>query len=543
DMYRLSREQKLLSSQGLATASVRHMDRVECSRNKALIVAEAGPHLVQALNTVPNSQFTWLVLQNDIQVAKEMLQDTSISFDCELLVATPANSKVDLTEVYRVSDNSPLQTDKFGVWNSAEGLKAPQKSLQGRRTSLHGLALKTGLKIEVPVSGDKTDERESSTGFFLEYWENMEKWMNFTTEYLYPSDGAYGGKLENGSWSGVIGMLMSKEVDASSVAFEMTADRAQVVDFTLPLYNIRSVMIIRMPSTVALTWNAFLNPFSHKLWGIVIFAMILCILCIATTKEFGFSTSSFLVAGIFCLQGHSLSQRTTSLRLLLLTAYVTAVVIMASYSASFISSLTLRKPKLPFKNFREFLQDGSYQLSMLPSTSRLNFFKSSQAEIIKQVYRKTISPSEKSLPTEELEGMERLCTHDNLAYIVSDKHLAYFGHMMSCGYKVVPGAFVPGSVAIALRKGSPYKGLFNYMIRKLRRGGHVRIIYERFASKRKKSLKGYVHYDINLPDVAPILFVLLWGVLQASCFLLIERCVYWLACKRYLYTFNPSSVD
>ncbi|KAJ9587754.1 hypothetical protein L9F63_018826 [Diploptera punctata] len=466
--------------------------------------------------------FTWILFIDKYVALDVLFAGIDIPFNCEFVVAQPQNDFVLLSEIYRVSSSQSLQFNRFGNWSQSLGLSVPSCGLYARRGNLNGYTLKTGLKIEHTDRGQHDTEMNSfSTDFFLEYWRYLEKEINFTTEYHYPPDNAYGGKLENGTWTGVIGMLKSGQVEISNVAFEMTAERSEAVDFTLPLYNVRTGMIIRKPSSVALPWNAYLKPFSFKLWAAVLFIMLLSVACMSATRQTSIASSMFLVTAAFCLQGQNLLQRCTSLRLVMVTIYLTAVIVIASYSASFISRLTLREPALPFTDFNEFLQDGSYQLAMLPSTSRLDFLKSSRAELIRQVYKKTVAPYEKNFPTQELVGVESICTKDKYAYFISDKHLVYFSKKISCSYAEIPGASYPGSVAIALRKGSPYTKLFSFRVQEMRRSGLIKTIFIRYSSRlRQDSVE--VRYDIDVTDIAPILCILLAGILTALCILAVE---------------------
>jgi hypothetical protein len=57
------------------------------------------------------------------------------------------------------------------------------------------------------------------------------------------------------------------------------------------------------------------------------------------------------------------------------TSYLTAVVFLASYSASLISSLTMRRPALPFETFQQVLEDGTYRLNVLSNSGELDYFR------------------------------------------------------------------------------------------------------------------------------------------------------------------------
>jgi hypothetical protein len=49
--------------------------------------------------------------------------------------------------------------------------------------------------------------------------------------------------------------------------------------------------------------------------------------------------------------------------------------LLSYYSAAFITDLTLQDPALPFTNFEEFLEDGSYMLGMMRKSAQMDYFK------------------------------------------------------------------------------------------------------------------------------------------------------------------------
>jgi hypothetical protein len=57
-----------------------------------------------------------------------------------------------------------------------------------------------------------------------------------------------------------------------------------------------------------------------------------------------------------------------------LTAYLAAVVLLAAYSAIFISFLTVRYSALPFTTFEGILQDGTFKLGILDQSVEFSFF-------------------------------------------------------------------------------------------------------------------------------------------------------------------------
>jgi hypothetical protein len=72
--------------------------------------------------------------------------------------------------------------------------------------------------------------------------------------------------------------------------------------------------------------------------------------------------------------GHEWTPWSWPCRLVCLTAYLAAVVLLAAYSGTFISFLTVRHSSLPFTTFEGILQDGTYKLGILERSVELNFF-------------------------------------------------------------------------------------------------------------------------------------------------------------------------
>jgi len=67
--------------------------------------------------------------------------------------------------------------------------------------------------------------------------------------------------------------------------------------------------------------------------------------------------------------------KSTSGRIVILTSYMTSMVLMAAYSAFLISSMAVQHHHLPFKDLQGLLHDGSYRLGVLKNSSEINMFE------------------------------------------------------------------------------------------------------------------------------------------------------------------------
>jgi hypothetical protein len=73
-----------------------------------------------------------------------------------------------------------------------------------------------------------------------------------------------------------------------------------------------------------------------------------------------------------CIAGQRDDVNNTSGRIVVLTAYVTSVVLMAAYSAFLISSLAVQHRELPFRDLQGLVHEGSYKLGVVDNTSTIN---------------------------------------------------------------------------------------------------------------------------------------------------------------------------
>lgn len=61
----------------------------------------------------------------------------------------------------------------------------------------------------------------------------------FSSDYYTSEGGWYGSNVGNGTWNGLVGMLMRNEVQIANVDMTWTADRGDVVDFITQIDQVR----------------------------------------------------------------------------------------------------------------------------------------------------------------------------------------------------------------------------------------------------------------------------------------------------------------
>ncbi|XP_021923397.1 probable glutamate receptor isoform X5 [Zootermopsis nevadensis] len=483
------------------------------------------------------SNFFWLLFLDKSSSLEEFFTDINIPFDCEFLVAQPENDHaVGLTEVYRVSPTLPLQTYRFGNWTPDGGLTWPSRGFYHRRNNLQGLTLKTGLKLEGNNSESLNRvETKTFSGVVSRIWRQLENEMNFTTQYYEPEANTCNSSTSNASCAGINGMLQTGQVDVSNAATRMSAVRLATVDFTVPIGESRFYIVIKANDVFIKKWIVFATPFSLRLWIAVACIMVVSAICLTeiqvlerrndegNTEDFSFVTAMFLVVGVFCQQGHNISTKSTPVLLTFVTSYLTAVVLFACYSAGFVSYLTLRHSQLPFTDFKGFLKDGSFELLAMKRSVEWDYFKSSSDDVLREIYSKFLLRLEVSHPDTALEGLQRVCHHTKVAFIICTDDMMTYVDKINCTIVRIPEASFPASVAFALAKGSHFRGLFNHRLQQLRRNG-VLNMWNWYVSSKMRHRVDPPKPSISIRVAKPILYVLAVGAVFAVGVLTVEIC-------------------
>ncbi|KAF2349296.1 Ionotropic glutamate receptor L-glutamate and glycine-binding domain [Trinorchestia longiramus] len=85
-----------------------------------------------------------------------------------------------------------------------------------RQQDLQGRTLQVSVLNNWPFFGVTHDEGGNlvpESGIDVSVVSTLGKIMNFSIQVVTPSDGEWGKKLPNGSWSGIIGMVTRREVN------------------------------------------------------------------------------------------------------------------------------------------------------------------------------------------------------------------------------------------------------------------------------------------------------------------------------------------
>ncbi|KAF8773854.1 Glutamate receptor like protein [Argiope bruennichi] len=93
----------------------------------------------------------------------------------------------------------------------------------------------------------------------------VSKAMGFTYDLIFPADGLFGNRLDNGSWTGVVGLLDRNEADMAFAYLSMNYDRFLILDFSTTYTSQVQTFVTEIPPLIPKT-TVFMYPFSLSIW-------------------------------------------------------------------------------------------------------------------------------------------------------------------------------------------------------------------------------------------------------------------------------------
>ena len=168
-------------------------------------------------------------------------------------------------------------------------------------------------------------------------------------------------------------LLLIKFISNSFVSrMTQTPERGQALDLLPAISGSKPEIFIKVIDDRAISWAAFLNPFSHDTWIVLLFvaAIISCFLTLnerffGPSKDVDVFVNHYLrnlwVAFKANAGGRPSSiKKNTSYKIVLFDCLLVGSVVWMAYRASFTSELSVKKLKLPFNDL-ESLSKTSYR--------------------------------------------------------------------------------------------------------------------------------------------------------------------------------------
>ena len=253
-----------------------------------------------------------------------------------------SNDSLEITEFYSVCDPPIEVSNHVESWQNGALLKQ-STSLLHRRSDLKGCTFKVGVVEYKPYLFITGTNISTIRGFDIELLKYLKEAMNFDFVYVFPDDGEFGSKSANGSWSGLVKLLVDKEIHFTASSLANTFERSQVIDFSVSFSTYYADLISQTRNSIRV--NSFLAVFNKSTWISLVFtlmALVFGIGFIALAHNTGSITLSFFaIIGGFLCQGTPQICSALSVRVIMVTCLLFGMVSFAVFGALLTSVLSV----------------------------------------------------------------------------------------------------------------------------------------------------------------------------------------------------------
>ncbi|KZC14435.1 Glutamate receptor delta-1 subunit [Dufourea novaeangliae] len=290
-----------------------------------------------------------------------IFRDANVLPDSEVFLARRLRDNfTDIYSIYKPSPTGELIFEDRGNWTTDRGLQPNNRiPVSRRRRDLRGTHLRSCLVMTDPDTINHLTDYENKhidpiTKANYPWILTMVARMNATISFRITD--TWGYRDENGSWSGMTGMLQRREIDIGGTGTFFVKERLPVLDYVQLYTRTRSLFIFRQPllSTVS---NIFTLPFHRSVWlALGVFLLLVVVLLYFSSKwEYRRGTSEYweslnpaeqtlsdnvmVVLGAMAQQGYYYEPYRVPPRIVTLMLLLAALSLYASYTANIVALL------------------------------------------------------------------------------------------------------------------------------------------------------------------------------------------------------------
>ena len=351
-----------------------------------------------------------------------------------------------LLEQYSVM-GSRIEKRQVGYWRRSGGLRMTSRGIWERRSNLRGVQLRSAVLAQgalTTVERDSTGGLVTARGPLQDVWRYLEEHLNFTTVLSEPPDGKFGFPSASG-WDGAVRMLLDGRADVVTCGLTRTAERAEVVDFALPLFHERATLFMTK---------------SPYLWrSLVLISLIVVSAALPMVNHFrGKAKSSAQLYKIAIFS-----------RVFFFVFGVAGYLTFANYSQSLEDFTVFRPTPAEIKSFDDVVRHN-YSVITVKSTGSHGLLASAEpGSPMQRAYREIMEENPEAKVDNIVDARRRLLESDDMTLLFGSSEMMHEGVDDFRQLNITDAIDI--QVGWALRKNSELTPLFDHHILKMRQSG------------------------------------------------------------------------
>ncbi|XP_059217780.1 glutamate receptor ionotropic, kainate glr-3 [Stomoxys calcitrans] len=498
----------------------------------------------------------------DIDDAKEHLANIrrtfgtlNIQLNADVTVAYKRDNCIfDLYDIHKVCHKcgSPLLVERKGNWSPEHGMRIHEKfklSFIAQRQNWANASVNVGTALlnfspdlHMPIMEYLEDNKRFLQNDLMQrktyqLMKMVQELFNCTFATKILKDW---GIRQNDSWTGLMKSIDSNEVEFSICPLRFTRERFHAVFYSPELHVERIRFLLRHPKGSHMR-NIFFEPLTYHVWCcvlalIVITAFLLTIYMhaeyqlywkvnmseggrpLAPNNEPQMDFAIFTTLETIFMQGPSPDQfRLNSIRLLLISVSVFAVLLMQYYGAYIVSSLLSEAPR-SITNLPA-LYESNLEIGMENISYNFELFGTATNQVVRNIYKKRIC--RKGIPNvmSMEQGVQRIAQGGFALHASVNRAYRILADILDetefCELQEITFN-TPFSAGLAMSKATPYRKFITTAILKFRESSLLlyndrqwEIPHIDCATKSKNDVV------VDLQHFAPVLVFLAFAILTS----------------------------
>ncbi|OQV18207.1 Glutamate receptor ionotropic, kainate 3 [Hypsibius exemplaris] len=167
-------------------------------------------------------------------------------------------------------------TETIGTWSQIDGLKGPSGRVPRAVTDKR---LRVAMILETPFIMKNPDNTTVNAppyiGYLIDLIQKISDELKFEYELYEVPDKLFGAVDDNGEWNGLIRELIDKKADIGLAPLSVMAERENVVDFTVPYFDLVGVTILMKKTNQEQSLFKFVTVLEPPVWGSIFGAYLL----------------------------------------------------------------------------------------------------------------------------------------------------------------------------------------------------------------------------------------------------------------------------
>ncbi|XP_071526992.1 probable glutamate receptor [Panulirus ornatus] len=248
--------------------------------------------------------------------------------------------------------------------------------------------------IALMSEGGEVSPTPSFRGPMVNLLEILSSTLNFTYTYIRPPDGSWGVKLEDGSWTGMVGMVGRDEAHIALGPFGVSATRAEMVDYTRPILTETARILGSRGRPEVDPWG-FLLPLTPLVWAAILTTLLVMpviVFLLSATAGLNTRGNNLWPSKTFFGYIRVLLQQDSLVppdlwweRLMLASWMMMTLVLTRSYTGNLMSYLAVRHISQPYQSLQDVVDDPSVSMLWETNTAYVQYFKSVKSGIFRKI--------------------------------------------------------------------------------------------------------------------------------------------------------------